>query len=127
MVSKTMTGSKQTIRLLVSVALLAAAANPAAAELLVTGARGVGVAVGDRLPDNHVFKLPAHSKLQLLKTQDNSPYVMRGPFEGTLSNFIGKCSGILASTRSYCKESGDDLPLGGTRGSRRPQQSPDQR
>jgi hypothetical protein len=121
-----MTRSKQTIRLVLGAALLAASLSSAAAELLVTSARGVGVAVGDRLPDNHVFRLPAHSKLQLLKTQDNSPYVMRGPFEGTLSNFIGKCSGMLASTRSYCKESGDDLPLGGTRGARRPQQSPDQ-
>src|SRR5215831_10263261 len=122
-----MTASKQTISLVFGVALLAAAASPVAAELLVTGVRGVGVAVGDRLPDSHVFKLPAHSKLQLLKSQDNSPYVMRGPFEGTLSSFVEKCSGMLASTRSYCTESGDDLPLGGTRGPRRPLQSPNER
>ena len=95
-------------------------AVPAAAEVLVAGARGPdAIAVGTRFPDDHVFKLPANSEIRVLRSPDNTPFIMRGPFEGTLSNYVASCSGYLAAVRSYCRESaGDALPLGGTRGRR---------
>jgi hypothetical protein len=107
------------VRLILGIGLVAALSQSAQAELLVQSVTGVqGVTVGATFPDDHVFKLPAKSGLKLVKSPDNLPFVMHGPFEGTLSKFIESCSGILAPTRSYCRNdsAGDELPLGGARG-----------
>jgi hypothetical protein len=98
------------------------AATPAAAELLVSGATGLdNVRTGAKFSDDTVFKLPANAELKLLRSSDNTPFVMRGPFEGTLSNYIASCNGYLAALHSYCKSSaGDGPPVGATRGIRRP-------
>jgi len=103
------------------VSFLLAASVSAGAEVLVAGTRGLdAVAVGSRFPDDHVFKLPANAELRVLRSPDNTPFVMRGPFEGTLSSYVASCSGVLASMRRYCGSSaGDELPMGGTRGMRR--------
>jgi hypothetical protein len=85
--------------------------EPQHAGLLVSGVTGVqDIAVGDRLSDDHVFKLPGKSELRLVKLPDNVPFVMRGTFEGTLSNFIASCSGVLAATRRFCRDTGGDEP-----------------
>jgi hypothetical protein len=110
--------SKVGVRLILGIGLVAALSQSAQAELLVQDVTGVqGVSVGATFPDDHVFKLPAKSQLRLVKSPDNLPFVMRGPFEGTLSKFIASCSGVLAVTRPYCRNeaAGDELPLGGTR------------
>lgn len=109
------------VGLVLSIGLMAASSHSAQAELFVSGVTGVqGVTVGETFSDNHVFKLPAKSELKLVKSPDNLPFVMHGPFEGTLSKFIASCSGVLAVTRRYCRNetAGDEMPLGGTRGAR---------
>jgi hypothetical protein len=91
----------------------------AEAELQVSGAIGVpGVTFGARFSDDHVFRLPAKSELRILRSPDNSPFVMHGPYEGTLSKFIRNCAGLLAPIRRYCRNdaAGDELPTAGTRG-----------
>jgi hypothetical protein len=103
---------------LATMALLALPGT-AAAELVVSAVKGTDVAVGARFPDEHVFRLPARSELQLLKSPDNAPFVMRGPFQGTLSNYIENCTGALASVHRYCRPEEVTSPLGGTRGPRR--------
>jgi hypothetical protein len=97
-------------------AALVAVSGPVAAEVVVSGVTGVDVAVGARFPDEHVFKLPARSELQLLKAPDNTPFVMRGPFQGTLLNYIDNCTGARAALHQYCHAEDVTSPLGGTRG-----------
>jgi hypothetical protein len=118
------TGTRAFVRFAVGVGMLALVSTPGLAELRVSGADGIdGVAVGATYPDDYVFKLPAHSELRVLRSPDNTPFVMHGPFEGTLQNFVRNCSGLLASVRSYCRDTaGEAPPVGGTRSIRRPQQ-----
>jgi hypothetical protein len=110
------------VGLILSIGLVVALSQSAQAELLVSGVTRVqGVTVGETFTDDHVFKLPAKSELRLVKSPDNLPFVMHGPFEGTLSKFIASCSGVLAVTRAHCRNDavGDELPVGGTRGAPR--------
>jgi hypothetical protein len=112
---------KMAVGLIFSIGLLTSLSQSARAELLVSGVTGVqGVAIGDRYSDDHVFKLSTKSELRLIKSPDNSLFIMHGPYEGTLSKFIESCRGLLAATRSYCRNdaAGDELPVGGTRGVR---------
>jgi hypothetical protein len=107
------------VGLILSIGLVVAPSQSAQAELLVSGVTGIqGVTVGETFSDDHVFKLPTKSELKLVKSPDNLPFVMHGPFEGTLSKFIASCSGVLAVTRSYCRNdtAGNEPPLGATRG-----------
>jgi hypothetical protein len=106
------------VALILGIGLMVALSQSAQAELLVSGVSAVqGVTVGATFPDDHVFKLSAKSELKLLKSPDNLPFVMHGPFEGTLSKFVASCSGVLAVTRRHCRDeaAGDELPLGGSR------------
>jgi hypothetical protein len=115
--------SKTVVRFVLGVSVLALLSAPTTAELLVSGAAGVdGLSVGAKFSDDHVFKLPANGEIRLLKSPDNTPFVMRGPYEGTLSNFISSCNGLLASVRSYCQDAGDRPPVGATRGVRHREQ-----
>jgi hypothetical protein len=112
---------KVAVGLILSIGLLTLLSQYARAELLVSGVTGVqGVAIGDRFSDNHVFKLSANSELRLIKSPDNSLFIMHGPYEGTLSKFIESCRGLLATTQRHCRNdtAGDELPVGGTRGAR---------
>jgi hypothetical protein len=113
------------LRFAVGVSAVLALSNPAAAELLISSAAGVsGVTVGAKFADDYVFRLPANSELRLLRSPDNTPFVMRGPYEGTLPNFIATCNGYFAAMKSYCRDSaGDRPPIGATRGLRRPEPS----
>jgi hypothetical protein len=115
-----MVQSHVVIRFILGVSALVALTAPAAAELIVAGAAGItSMKIGAKYSDDTVFTLPANSELRLLKLPDNAPFTMRGPFEGTLSNYIASCSGYLASFRSYCHDSGGDRPpTGATRGLR---------
>jgi hypothetical protein len=109
---------KAGVGLILGIGMVAALSQSAQAELLVSGVTGVqGVTVGETFTDDHVFKLPAKSELKLIKSPDNLPFVMHGPFEGTLSKFVASCSGVLAVTRRQCRNdaAGDELPLGGSR------------
>jgi hypothetical protein len=75
----------------------------ARAELLVSDVTGVeGITPGARFPDDHVFKLLPRSEIKLIKLPDNIPFVMRGPYEGTLSKFVRDCHGALSPVHSYC-------------------------
>jgi hypothetical protein len=120
-----MTPSTSALRFMIGVSAVLAISNPAAAELLVSSAAGVsGVTVGAKFADDYVFRLPANSELRLLRSPDNTPFVMRGPYEGTLPNFIATCNGYFAAMKSYCRDSaGDRPPIGATRGLRRPEPS----
>ena len=112
---------KVAVGLIFSIGMLASLSQPAYSELLVSGATGVqGVVVGNRFSDDHVFKLSAKSELRLIKSPDNSLFIMHGPYEGTLSKFIESCRGLLAATRRHCRNdtAGDEMPVGGTRGVR---------
>jgi hypothetical protein len=113
-----MVRSKMVIRFILGITALVALTAPVAAEVIVAGAAGIdSMKIGAKYSDDTVFKLPANSELRLLR--DGAPYTMRGPFEGTLSNYIANCSGYLASFRSYCRDSGGDRPpTGATRGLR---------
>jgi hypothetical protein len=94
------------------------------AELLVKDVTGVeGIMPGARFPDDHVFNLPLRSEIKLIRVPDNTSFVMRGRFEGTLSKFIKDCTGFFGSLTAYCKENpaGDLASPGGTR-SLRPSQ-----
>jgi hypothetical protein len=110
---------KVVVRFILGVSALVALTAPVAAELIVSGAAGIdSMRIGAKFSDDTVFKLPANSELRLLRSPDNTPFVMRGPYEGTLSNYIANCSGYLAPFRSYCHDSGDRPPTGATRGLR---------
>jgi hypothetical protein len=115
-----MVQSKMVIRFIVGASAIVALTAPVAAELLVSGAAGIdSMKIGAKFSDDTVFKLPANSELRLLRSPDNTPFIMRGPYEGTLSNYIANCSGYLAAFRSYCRDSGGDRPpIGATRGLR---------
>jgi hypothetical protein len=117
-----MVQSKTVVRFIFGVSALVAFTTPVAAELIVASTAGITtVKIGAKYSDDTVFKLPANSELRLLKSPDNAPFTMRGPFEGTLSNYIANCSGYLAPFRSYCHDSnGDRPPTGATRGLRPP-------
>jgi hypothetical protein len=117
---KLMVRSKAILRFAIALGAFAALSNAATAELLISGAAGTNaVAVGAKFSDDYVFRLPANSELRLLRSPDNAPFVMRGPYEGTLSNYIASCNGFLAPIRSYCRDSaGDRPPVGATRGVR---------
>jgi len=115
-----MAQSKAVIRFVIGASALLALTMPAAAELLVSSAAGIDtMKIGAKFSDDTVFKLPANSELRLLRSPDNTPFIMHGPYEGTLSNYIASCSGYLAAFRSYCRETGGDRPpTGATRGLR---------
>jgi hypothetical protein len=109
---------KIVVRLILGIGLVATISQSAQAELLVQSVKEVqGVTVSATFPDDHVFKLTAKSELRLLKSPDDLPFIMHGPFEGTLQQFIENCSGLIGVTRSYCRSqsSGDDMPIGGSR------------
>jgi hypothetical protein len=117
-----MVQSKPVLRFAISACALMVLTSSATAELLVSGTAGVGgLAVGAKYSDDYVFRLPANAELRLLRSPDNTPFVMRGPYEGTLSGYIASCNGFLAPIRSYCRDSaGDRPPVGATRGIRHP-------
>jgi hypothetical protein len=120
-----MTKANPVLRFFIGAGALLAVSMPAAAELLVDGAAGVNsIQPGAKFSDDTVFKLPANAEIRLLRSPDNTPFVMHGPFEGTLSSYIASCSGIMASMRAYCRESESGPPIGATRGVRRPPSTP---
>jgi hypothetical protein len=113
---------KKTTGLMLCVSLLVMFSASAEAELQVSDAVGVpAVTIGAKFSDDHVFRLPADSELRILRAPENSLFIMHGPYEGTLSQFIRNCSGLLAPTRRYCRNdaAGDQLPTAGTRGAPR--------
>jgi hypothetical protein len=113
---------RNTVGLMLGMSLLVMFSSSSEAELLASGAIGVpAVTFGAKFSDDHVFKLPANSELRILRSPENSLFVMHGPYEGTLSKFIRNCSGLLAPIRRYCRNdaAGDQLPLAGTRGAPR--------
>jgi hypothetical protein len=113
---------RKTAGLVLGMTLLLMFAGSAEAELLVSDVVGVpAVTIGAKFSDDHVFRLPANSELKILRAPEDSLFVMHGPYEGTLSQFIRNCSGLLAPTRRYCRNdaAGDQLPTAGTRGAPR--------
>ena len=114
-----MIGFRKTTGLILGMTLPVMISGSARAELLVSDVVGVpAVTIGAKFSDDHVFRLPANSELKILRAPENSLFVMHGPYEGTLSQFIRNCSGLLAPTRRYCRNdaAGDQLPTAGTRG-----------
>jgi hypothetical protein len=103
-----------------SLALLVSTTAAAHADLTVANASGVNVTVGNKLPDDYIFDLPANAELRVLRSSDEKSFVIRGPYKGTLTDFIASCTGLLSRFRSYCRTDtdGDRLPVGGTRGAR---------
>lgn len=121
-----MARSKEVVDLALGLGLMLSllAFDSARAELLVKDVTGVeGITPGARFPDDHVFRLPLRSEIKLIRLPDNTSFVMRGRYQGTLSKFIKDCTGFFGLLTSYCKEnpSGDLASPGGTR-SLRPSQ-----
>ena len=111
---------QKAMQLTMSLTLLVSATAAAHAELTVANASGVNVTIGNKFADDHVFDLPANAELRLLRSPEAKSFVMRGPYKGTLGDFIASCTGSLARFRNYCRTDtdGDRLPVGGTRGVR---------
>jgi hypothetical protein len=83
--------------------LLAGSIAPAMAELIVFRVAGVdNISIGATFPDDKVFKLPAESELGVLKSPENTPYVIRGPYEGTLQSCIEKRFRVFGLIVSRC-------------------------
>jgi hypothetical protein len=105
-------------------ALLAAVAigvSPMAstAELEITSVRGAtGPKVGAKLDDAAVLDVPDSGELRLLKHPGATTFVVTGPFQGTLQQYVERCRGVRAWFWSNCGPTGkgDPLPSGGTRG-----------
>ncbi len=96
--------------------ILLSGAGPAHAGLLVKSIKNApSLKVGNTLPDDHKFDLPAGAEVRLELTPAGTPLKMHGPYKGTLEAYQKKCSGWLASTYAFCKDD-DDLSVGGTRG-----------
>jgi hypothetical protein len=98
-------------------------ATGAQAELVVSAStKAPGIKVGAKLSEEHLFDLPEGSELKLLRTPSGAQFEMRGPFKGTLEKFNKDCNGWVAFTHAYCKtkSAGDQLPVGGTRGTVNP-------
>jgi hypothetical protein len=115
-----MTRPKEVVHLVLSLNLVLGILNigSARAELLVRDVTGIdSITPGARFPDDYVFKLPARSEIRLIRLPDQTPFVIRGRYEGTLSKFMKVCQGLYGSIASYCHEdsAGEPKALGGTR------------
>lgn len=101
-----------------------ALAGGARAELVVSKvSKAPALTANMKLPDNHTFDLPDTAEVTLVRTPAGQQFTLRGPYKGTLEDFVKACNGWLAFTHAYCKarEGGDKLPVGGTRGAQPPQ------
>ncbi len=91
---------------------------PANADLVTQSVANVpDMTEGQTLPDDYEFELPEGAEILLLQTPSGDSFMIRGPFQGTLKAYNEDCNSWLAFAYSYCaSESGDRLPVGGTRG-----------
>lgn len=104
---------------LVAAIVIGMSAPASRAELEITSVRGaVGARVGAKLPDSAMLDVPDSSELRLLKHPGATTFVVTGPFQGTLQQYIDRCRGVRAWFWSNCGPAGkgDPLPSGGTRG-----------
>ena len=104
---------------LVAAVVICSFAAASRAELEITSVRGaVGAKVGAKLADSTVLDVPDSGELRLLKHPGATTFVVTGPFQGTLQQYIDRCRGVRAWFWSNCGPTGkgDPLPSGGTRG-----------
>ena len=105
-------------RALFAVAAIAAP-RTAMAELEITSVRGTTAAkVGTKLDDAAILDVPESGELRLLRHPGATTFVVTGPFQGTLQQYVDRCRGVRAWFWSNCGPAGkgDPLPSGGTRG-----------
>ena len=87
--------------------------------IVVSSSNAPGVTARDTLKDDHIFDLSDKSEVNVIRSKDDAPFTLRGPFKGTIDTFVYRCTGVFRFVHSYCRieTRGDQLPLGGTRGS----------
>jgi len=102
---------------ILAIAMLAAAAA-ARAEIEVVNVKGGSLTPGAKLSDDAVIDVPDGAEVHLLKQPGAAAYAIRGPFKGTLQDYIDRCTGWRSWFSSGCQVAGegDELPVGGTRG-----------
>jgi hypothetical protein len=94
-----MSRSKEAVRLIFEIILLAGLSEPASAELQEIVADGVDVTVGAEFPDDHVFDVPDNGKLVVVQLTTKIAYGMGGPYTGTLAHYFAECRGASRSSK----------------------------
>jgi hypothetical protein len=108
------------LKLFTSAMIASSTATTALADLIVVSSSSApGVTASDTLKDDHIFDLGDKSEVSVIRSKDNVPFTLHGPFKGTIDTFVSHCTGMFRFVYSYCRTEtgGDQLPLGGTRGS----------
>lgn len=105
-----------------AIAMVAAAAS-ARAEIEIVSVKGASLAPRAKLADDAVLDVPEGGEVRLLRQPGAASYAIRGPFKGTLQDYIDRCTGWRAWFGTGCDFAGegDELPVGGTRGLVKPE------
>ncbi len=87
------------------------------ADLVITGASDPKYKVGEKLPDTTKLEIPADITVSILKIPEQETYVVRGPFTGTLEDYIKKktCPWIERLFGNCGREDRSEPPTGGVR------------
>ncbi len=91
--------------------------NYAYADLVITGASDPKYKVGEKLPDTTKLEIPADITVSILKIPEQETYVVRGPYTGTLADYIKKktCPWVERLFGLCGREDRSEAPTGGVR------------
>jgi tetratricopeptide (TPR) repeat protein len=85
--------------------------RPVADTLMVSSASRVpAIRVGMEFPEEKIFNLPTGAELALRRSSDKSSFDMRGPFKGTIAQYLLACSYLdtnhrgLDPSKTYCRK-----------------------
>jgi hypothetical protein len=96
-------------------------AVPALAEIEVTESTAPAIKTGTTLPDDAQFNVPDGATVSLMKKPGNTPFVIKGPYQGTLAGYLQKNRSwwrrMLGKDGEGTKQG---APTGGTRGIKLP-------
>jgi hypothetical protein len=77
--------------------------RPVTDKLVVsTATRASRVKPGAEVPYEHIFNLTAKSQVELHRSSDGKSFKMRGPYQGTLSQYLRDCAAGYGHVESYC-------------------------
>ena len=92
-------------------------ASSAHADLVITGASDPQFKTGTKLKNDERLKIPSDITVSIMKLPEQETYVVQGPFEGTLQEYIKiKTCPWLERLIGLCgREDKSEAPKGGVR------------